>query len=454
MSVANPVIEGMDEAELLGLVSRAAVAAVRRAAATSSLYQWFYARTDLRPERLRTLDDVRRHVPMVTKQDLLDFQRTLPGGGASPADPSVRQLHLTSGTSGAGREIYPRDGRDLAGLGIPGAYEYLWAGLAPGDRLMLTIPYSQTMAGPYFQETCAAAGLVPVNGFAGSTADRLRDLERFACAGISATPSYVHRLTLEAKESGLRLPSLKAIFLSGEPYGAAWAHDTAAFWGATVCEGWGATQTLGVAMCTCERGAVTVDGDGAARHAVLHGLDHRCWIEVVHPDGSPVEPGETGEIVVTVLRPSAQPAIRFRMADKVRLLPRGSCGCGRPTSCYAAGTIGRVDDMLKIRGMNVWPDAMDAVLLRAPVVDYRGRVYSDERGREAVGVTVAFAPGTPPESVADLPSRLRQAVKREVGISVDITVVDPGQMPEQQFKSRRWRDDRAVREAGVGDGRG
>jgi len=446
MAVANPVVEGMDEAELLGFVSRAAVAAVRRAAATSPLYRWFYARSDLRPERLSTLDDVRRHVPMVTKRDLLDYQETLPGGGATPADSYVRQLHLTSGTSGAGREIYPRDARDLAGLGIPGAYEYLWAGLVPGDRLMLTIPYSQTMAGPYFQETCAAAGLVPINGFSGSTAERLHDLERFACAGISATPSYVHRLTLEAREAGLRLPELKAIFLSGEPYGAAWAHETAAFWGATVCEGWGATQTLGVAMCTCERGAVTVDGDGGPRHGVLHGLDHRCWIEVLHPDGSPVAPGEAGEIVVTGLRPSAQPVIRFRMADRVRLLEPGSCDCGRRTSCYAAGTIGRVDDMLKIRGMNVWPDAMDAVLLRSPVVDYRGRVHTDERGREAVDVTIAFEPGTPPESVAGLPARLAADVRRAVGVSVDITVVEPERMPVEQFKSRRWTDERAVRD--------
>jgi len=454
VSVANPVVERLTRADLRAFVSRAVVAAVRRAAATSPLYAWFYGRAGVRPELLSTIDEVRRHVPLLSKQDVLAFQQTLPGGGATPTDPAVRQLHLTSGTSGAGREIYPRDSNDLAGLGIPGAYEYLWAGLRPGDRLMLTIPYSQTMAGPYFQETCAAAGLVPVNAFAGSTADRLRDLYRFACAGISGTPSYVHRLTLEAREQGLRpatdLPSLRAVFVSGEPYGAGWAHDIGAFWGATVCEGWGATQTLGVAMCTCEHGAVLLDADGAPAHGVLHGLDHRCWIEVVGPDGTPVEPGQTGEIVVTTLRPGGQPTIRFRMADRVRLLEPGSCGCGRALSCYAAGTIGRVDDMIKIRGMNVWPDAVDAVLLRSPVVDYRGRVYSDERGRESVEVTIAFAAGTPPSAVADHPERLRHAVRQAVGVTVDIRVVDPADMPEEQFKSRRWRDERAVREAPVG----
>ncbi|HEX3588490.1 MAG TPA: AMP-binding protein, partial [Pseudonocardiaceae bacterium] len=323
MAAANPVVERLSRAELAGFMDRAAVAAVRRAAATVPFYRWFY-RNRVDVDRLSGLDDVRRAVPLVTKQDLLEFQDTLPGGGAAPTDPAVRQLHLTSGTSGAGREVYPRDANDLAGLGVPGAYEYLWAGLKPGERLLLTIPYGQTMAGPYFQETCAASGLVPVNGFAGSTADRIDQLYRFACAGISATPSYLHRLTLEARQRGLApsedLPSLTAIFLSGEPYGPEWARDAGRYWGALVCEGWGATQTLGVALCTCEAGAVRVAEDGGVRHGVLHGLDHRCWIDVVDPAGRPVRPGEFGEIVVTVLRPSAQPAIRFRMADRARLL--------------------------------------------------------------------------------------------------------------------------------------
>jgi phenylacetate-CoA ligase len=428
MATANPAVEGLSREQLAGFVDRAAVAAVRRAAATVPFYQWCYRRHGVDVDALSGIDDVRRTVPLVTKQDLLEFQETLPGGGSRPTDPAVRQLHLTSGTSGAGREVYPRDAHDLAGLGIPGAYEYLWAGLEPGDRLLLTIPYGQTMAGPYFQETCAAAGLVPVNGFAGSTADRIEQLYRFGCAGISATPSYLHRLTMEARQRGRSpaedLPSLRAIFLSGEPYGPEWAHDTAQFWGATVAEGWGAT------------------------HGVLHGLDHRCWVDVVDPDGRPVAPGEYGEIVVTVLRPSAQPAIRFRMADRVRLLEPGACGCGLPFSCYAAGTIGRVDDMLKIRGMNVWPDAIDAVLLRSPVVDYRGRVYTDTTGRESVDVVITLEPGTPPALAEQLPGRLRRAVKAAVGVTVDLRV-GTEQLPEQQFKSRRWRDERAVR-AGQG----
>jgi phenylacetate-CoA ligase len=448
ITVANPVFERLDRPSLHEFVERAVVAAVRRAGESTQFYRSFYRRHGVRLEKIATIGDVQRYVPLVSKQDLLSFQESLPGGGTSPTDQDTRQLHLTSGTTGAGREIYPRYASDLAGLGIGGGYEYTWAGLLPGDRLMLTMPYSQTMAGPYFQDTCAVAGLVPINGFAVDTSERLEQLSRFACSGISGTPSYIHRLTLEAERQGrapkVELPSLKAIFLSGEPYGAEWAREIAEFWGARICEGWGATQTLGVAMCTCEAGAYRVDADGRARHAVMHGLDHRCWIDVIDPNGRTVAPGESGEIVVTTLRPGGQPAIRFRMADKVQTLPQGSCDCGRPFSCYRAGTVGRVDDMIKIRGMNVWPDAIDAIVLRAPVLDYRGRVYTDQVGRERVDISVAIADGTPGGVRRALPERFRQEIKSAVGITVDVRVVG-NELPEEQFKSRRWLDQRALR---------
>lgn len=397
------------------------------------------------------MDDVRRAVPFSTKADVLAFYAQFPHGGTQPDDPTTRQLHLTSGTSGVGREVYPRTAADLAGLGTPGAYELIWAGLVPGDRLMLTMPYSQTMAGPYFQDTCLAAGVIPVNAFSGSTPDRLEDLGRFACAGISATPSYVHRLAVEAKQMGISpmsdLPSLRTIFLSGEPYSAAWAAEQSEFWGVTLFEGWGATQTLGIAMSTCERGSFTRTASGP-QHAILHGLDHRCWIEVLDPDGRPVSPGDFGEIVVTLLRPGAQPSIRFRMGDKVKALEQGSCECGRPFTCYQAGNIGRVDDMIKIRGMNVWPEAVDAVVLRAPVVDYRGRIFNDAGGKESVELLVEVEPGTGFTEVGGLLNRLRAEIKAAVGVNVDPRLVDHGRMPEQRFKSRRWIDERAVRTGG------
>lgn len=440
----NSRIERLDRSEIERFVERNSIEKIKDVAATSPFYRWYYEKHSVDVSRLKTIADIRAVVPTVSKSDFLEFQSLDPD---RPHLPDVRQIHLTSGTSGVGREVHARTQLDLASIGTGGAYEFVWAGLGPGDRVMLTMPYTQTMAGPYFQGACEAAGVVPINAFSASTEDRLDLLYRFGCAGLVATPSYLHRMTLIARERGLRpagdLPSLTALFLSGEPYGLQWASEVAAFWGATLCEGWGATQTLGVVMATCERGALVRSGSGAAGRGVLHGLDHRCLIEVLDPkSGRPVAPGETGELVITNLRAKGLPCIRFRMGDRVRLLPLGSCGCGRHFTCYEAGTISRLDDMIKVRGMNVWPSAVDEIVFAEPVTDYSGRVFTDQAGREMIELLVEPA-HVPPDS-AGFRESLASRIRTRIGVSVEVRLIDRNSIGEVQFKSRRWRDERTV----------
>jgi phenylacetate-CoA ligase len=417
---------------------------IARAYEQVPFYRWFYAAAGLDPARLRTLADVRRHVPFVTKADLLAFQdgQELAGLGR----PGIRQFHLTSGTSGMGREIHVRDVRDIAALGTGGAYAYLWAGLEPGQRLLLTIPYGQTLAGPYFQASCQAAGLVPVNGFALDSEARVEALRAYRCAGLSATPSHLHRLTAVARRNGLEpaveLPSLRSIILSGEAYSLPWARDMQEFWGAQVHEGWGATQTLGVALATCPSGAV-VEREGSVTRGTLHALDHRVFVEVLNGEGEQVEPGCRGEIVISTLRSFGTPCIRFRMGDEIRRDHRPKCACGMQLSRYEAGTLCRIDDMIKIRGMNVWPQAVDgAVLEMAGITDYRGSVYTDDDGREQVLLEVeatagAYSPG--------LQDTLQRRVKAAIGVTPLVrvvpqgTIADPVGDSDGPFKVRRWR---------------
>jgi phenylacetate-CoA ligase len=441
---ANAALERLEPERLDALVERA----VLRHLATyadSPLYRRHYARHSFDPASVRSLADFRRLVPPLGKRDVLEHQRAVGDGG----EEDTRQFHLTSGTSGIGQEIHRRAQGDLAALGTGGAWEFIWGGLGRGDRMMLTMPYSQTMAGPYFQGACEAAGIVPVNGFSASTEARLEQLYDFACKGLVITPSYLHRLTTAAAEAGRRpaedLPSLTSIFLSGEPYGLDWAGEMSRAWGADLYEGWGATQTLGVVMATCDLGAVQTAG-GEPRRGAMHALEHRCLIEVVDPEsGEEVEPGETGEIVVTTLRSGGLPCIRFRMGDVVRRLGRHGCACGRAFEAFEAGSISRLDDMVKIRGMNVWPSAVDEVVLGGPVREYRARVFTDGAGRESVALRVEVG-----DAVAgrdDLAGQLRRRLKEQVGVSVEVEVVGEDSFAENDFKSRRWSDERAVRGA-------
>ena len=444
-SPANTFIESMDRAQLDTLVERAVLQKLHRAHRDVPFYRWFYARHGLEPSRISTLDEFRRHVPTLGKRDLLEFQELHP---ESLTGEHVRQVHLTSGTSGIGRESHIRTQADLANIGAGGAYEFIWGGLRAGDALLLTMPYSQTMAGPHFQANCVAAGLLPVNAFATpSTEERIELLYRFGCAGMVATPSYLHRMTLTARAAGRNpatdLQSLRAIFMSGESYGMEWASATAEFWGVRLYEGWGATQTLGVVLATCEAGCSSTDHTGTFRRGILHGLDHRCLIEVLDPAShEQVAPGEVGEITITTLRTQGMPCIRFRMGDRVRKLADGSCACGRSFSCFEAGTISRLDDMIKVRGMNIWPSAVDEVIFAEPVTDYSGRIYTDDAGRESIELSIE--PQIDITDVDDFTARLAQLVRARIGVAVQVRLIAHGSLSEVQFKSRRWRDMRAV----------
>ncbi|MGH3253973.1 MAG: phenylacetate--CoA ligase family protein [Streptosporangiaceae bacterium] len=448
-ATANGLWERASAEAIRTFVTQRLLETIARAYEQVPFYRSFYRAAGLNPARLRTLSDIHRDVPLLSKADLLAFQDGHPL--ADVRQPGVRQIHLTSGTSGSGREVHLRDSRDLAALGTGGAYAYLWAGLKEGERLLLTIPYSQTMAGPYFQASCEAAHVVPVNGFVLDTEARVQALRSYRCAGLSATPSHLHRLTVVAREAGLKpaadMPSLRSIFLSGEPYGTQWALGMQEFWGARIHEGWGATQTMGVALATCSAGALVMNGGSAAR-GTLHGLDHRVFVEVLGQDGGEVEPGGRGEIVISTLRASAMPCIRFRMGDEVRRDPRPGCACGMQFSRYEAGTLRRLDNMIKIRGMNVWPEAVDdAILEMSAVADYRGSVYTDDDGREQVLLEVEILPTG---RTGDLEKALERRVKVAVGITPIVRAVPPGTLADPAgagdgpFKARRWSDHRAA----------
>jgi phenylacetate-CoA ligase len=448
-SWANALWEAAPRAQIEAAATARAVQLIGDAYQRVPFYRWFYDRAGLRPGRLRTLADV----PFVTKADLLEFQDTAEWQALDQVD--VRQFHLTSGTSGAGREFHLRDQEDLAALGTGGAYSLLWAGLHPGDRLLLTIPYSQTMAGPYFQAACEAAAVVPVNGFALDSAKRIDALGTYRCAAISLTPSHLHRLTVLTRQHGIEpardLPALRSIILSGEPYGLQWAEQMETWWGARVHEGWGATQTMGVAMATCPLGAVVSDPAGA-RRGTLHGLDHRCLIEVLRPGGEPAGPGQYGEVVITTLRVSAMPCIRFRMGDQIRRHPAERCDCGRQFSTYLAGSLSRIDDMMKVRGMNIWPAAVDsAVFGVSSVTDYRGRLFTDDDGREQMLLEIEAPPGDALEHL------LTARVKSMAGITPLIRLLPVGTIGEPTlnttatFKARRWTDQRLAQLDGGSD---
>ena len=436
----NPVIEQASAEQLDAVAGRRLGAQLRRVVGAVPFYAGHLAGVDVGGEWSR--ERFAAEVPTTSKRELLAAVGDV---GVVVGGEGVRGVHLTSGTSGVGREAYPRSAGDLEGVGVGFAYQLHWAGVEPGDRLLLTIPYGLTMAGPFGIKAAELAGVVPVYAGGLGAAEKLDLVERFAVAAIWATPTYLRRLMAVAGERGLRpdrdLPVLKALVISGEPWLTEWAAELEAFWGVPLFEMYGSTQTTGATLLTCERG-VLPGGD----RGVLHNLDHRVHLEVLDPDTfEAVGVGEQGEAVVTDLVNTGFPCIRFRTGDLVTYLGRAACPCGRALTQLRCGAITRADDRMKIRGVNVWPEAFDAVLLgRFGALEYQGEVSVDERrGTEEVRIRVELPAGAPPlTEIAD-------AVRTDVGVGVRLEAVEPHTLPRYDFKVRRWTDFRRTDRAAV-----
>lgn len=177
-----------------------------------------------------------------------------------------------------------------------------------------------------------------------------------------------------------------------------------------------------------------------SRRGALHVAPHMFAVEVLDDNGRQVAEGERGELVVTALTRVAQPTIRYATGDSVRWLGWASCSCGRVWPSLEAGTIARVDDMLRIRGVNVWPSAIEKELFANPDVrDYRGRLWVDSSGRERADLRVEIRPM--PAQADELARQFEHALKARTGCSFTVSMTS--EEPElKAFKPRRWTDER------------
>jgi phenylacetate-CoA ligase len=191
---------------------------------------------------------------------------------------------------------------------------------------------------------------------------------------------------------------------------------------------------------SCERGVLD---SGQRGH--LHIDQRRNFVEILDPDTlDPVEPGDEGEVVLTSLFREAFPVIRFRTRDRVRLHAT-PCACGRTGPSLVAGSASRYDDMIKIRGQNLYPAAVDDIVLGHPdVEEYQARVFLNERGEEQVTLQLEWRPDRAP--AVDEERGQLDAIEREirdnVNIRMSIMAVPPMTLLRYDFKVRRWTDDR------------
>jgi phenylacetate-CoA ligase len=308
-------------------------------------------------------------------------------------------------------------------------------GAHPGDRVYFAFSFGPFIGFWLAFESATRLGCLGLPGGGLSSIARLRAILDNGASLLCCTPTYALRLAEVAAEEGisLRESKVRALIVAGEPGGSipAVRAQLEKLWpGAQVRDHHGLTET-GPVSYECP-----------ARPGVLHVIESAYYPEVVVPaTGQPAPPGEPGELVLTTLGRMGSPLLRYRTGDLVRSAvsnpESGSiCACGRAELALEGGILGRTDDMVVVRGVNVYPRAVEQLVRsRAEVAEYLVEITS-ERGLTELKLQIE-----PRSDCAD-PARLARALQNEfeaaLALRVAITVVPSGSLPRFEMKARRW----------------
>jgi phenylacetate-CoA ligase len=438
----NPVIERMSRDELLGLQFRKLKQQVEWAYSRSDFYKRKFQRAGVTPDDIQSLDDFRMRVPITTKKDLLEDQQEFPPYGSRctvPLEKLVR-FYLTSGTSGLGQEIHPLTRSDIE-YGANWEYGFQWAGLAAGDVFASTLPAGLgNLAGPDTAiQSIIRRRFNLLNLSSMGAEQKISMMQRFGVKYIFAVPAYVQRLLDAAQKMMVDVKSwqLKGILLAAESYPLEWAEYMQQAWGTQLGEMYGSTALGTGGAFSCEFGVIH-----KGRRGMMHLLEHVIHADVINREtGEPVMDGESGEAILTSLEREGFPLLRFASDDKVVYLSHRNCPCGRPFDGWMAGEVARFDDMMKIKAVNVWPQAIDEIVLtQSEVAEYQGVVQEGEHGTEVI-VQIEFHPECDWERREALLRTLPELLRQRIGVSMHV-VEATEQLPRFEFKVRRWTDKR------------
>jgi phenylacetate-CoA ligase len=396
---------------------------------TSELIELVKARNPFQRARLGEITRF-EDIPPLTKRELVDDQAEHPPFGTNLTYPleQYTHLHQTSGTTGPPLRV------------LDTAEDWAWwrglfadtlsvAGVAPGDRVALTFSF-----GPHVHFWAAKDGLqelgamgVPLGGM--SSAQRLRMIADVEATALMCTPTYALRLIEVALEERLEaaLESVQRVICTGEPGASLPAVRS------RIEEGFGARCIDHAGLSEAGPfGYPCPEGGG------LHVYEDDFVCEILDNALRPAAPGERGELVLTPLRRTGFPVLRYRTGDVV-VNTEERCPAGHPDRWLPGGIVGRTDDMVVIRGMNVYPSAIEEAVRRVGEAgEFRITFYSEPGGMDEIKLEVELAEGSAAR-------RLQDTMRGQLGLRVRVVPVAPGILPRVDGKARRVVDDRAAR---------
>ena len=408
-----------------------------------------YKNNGIRLDRVRGVAGL-RDLPIVRKVDIVDDVADHPPYGSrlggSPS--SIVNVVESSGTTAAGREVQALDAVDLNAIVRAEKAGLIWAGATEGTVVALHFPVGMTAAGYWWTLALYELGCNTIRLGGQRSIGRLEYMHRYGVEQMLLGSHYLQRLMYLASENGYELrrdfPGLKSILLTGGGWNVEIAERWSAAWGATLYEQYGSSQRC--IAWTCERGMVA-----EGRPGIIHGLPDQYVLEVIDPKTNEhVDEGSEGEIVLTVLGRRAMPLVRYGTGDRAIFRSGASCPCGRCFDGIEAGSVGRIDDMLRIRDRNLWPNEVDRVVLSTPsVLDYNAVVWIDARAQVRLSMELALEPTVGADAIGLITVELSRCLREETGLRFELTAraLDSGEVDETALvdgKPRRWKDLRST----------
>jgi phenylacetate-CoA ligase len=384
-----------------------------------------------------SLDEFSEKFPFTTKQELAHNQCAQPPYGSNLTFPLERytRFHQTSGTTGA--PIRWLDTAESWNWMVQNWAEILRAaGVTSGDRVFFAFSFGPFIGFWLAYEAAQRIGCLCLPGGGLSSAARLHVMMENNATVLCCTPTYALRLAEIAAEQkiDLREARVRTIIVAGEPGGSIPALRTRLqnLWhGARVFDHHGMTET----------GPVTHECPKLP--GVLHVLEPAYFPEVIDPvSAKPLAPGQRGELVLTILGRTGSPLLRYRTGDLVKPLHQPStidpqpCLCGRHTLALDGGILGRTDDMVIVRGVNVFPSAVEDIIRScADVAEYQVTV-NDAPSLTELSIQIEPVPRCPDPSA--LVKRLEKSFEDSLTLRVPVKSVPAGTLPRFEMKAKRW----------------
>ncbi|MFJ5707514.1 phenylacetate--CoA ligase PaaK [Streptomyces sp. NPDC093105] len=420
--------ELLDGGERLGREELAALqlerlrSTLRHAYAHVEFHRRAFDAAGVRPDDCRSLADLARF-PFTTKADLRDHY---PFGMFAVDRSRIRRVHASSGTTGLPTVVGYTES-DLEVWADVVARSLRAAGARPGDRVHVAYGYGLFTGGlgAHYGAERLGCTVIPASG--GMTARQVRLIQDFEPDIIMVTPSYMLTLLDEFERQGVdpRSTSLRVGVFGAEPWTEAMRAEIEERFAIDAVDIYGLSEVMGPGVA--QECVETKDG--------LHVWEDHFYPEVVDPITGEVLPdGEQGELVFTSLTKEAMPVVRYRTRDLTRLLP----GTARPAFRRMEKVTGRSDDMIILRGVNLFPTQIEEVVLRTPAVAPHFQLRLTREGRlDALTVRAEARADATPADRAEAARAIERAVKDGIGVSVAVEVVDPETLERSVGKLKR-----------------